>query len=328
MQSSWSGTQYSLPPQTGEPALAIKGWITDASAKDLARRGGRNLDTLREAAGKRGFKAITLNTKAAATLNQRSSRKTAPNVIGVLKGTTPAEAVIYSAHWDHFGTREPLPTDAPGADRIYNGAYDNASGCAGLLEIAKAFVKSPQKPARSIYFAFVTAEESGLLGSGFFAANPPMPMDKVAANLNVDGVNYLGATKDMIQLGSDRSTLGPMVEAILHERGRTLGGDTHPERGYFFRSDHFPFAKAGVPALSLSEPKQFTASNAAALLKKQEEYNGKDYHQPTDQYDASWDFTGGVDDLKVLAQLGWRIATQPAMPKYNDGDQFAQVRKH
>jgi len=327
VQSSWSGTQYSLPPQPGEPALGIKGWITDVSAKDLARRGGRDLDVMRAAASKRGFKAVVLNTKAAATLNQRSSRKTAPNVIGVLKGTNPAEAVVYSAHWDHFGMREPLPTDGPGADRIYNGAYDNASGCAGLLEIAKAFTKSPQKPARSIYFAFVTAEESGLLGSGFMAANPPMPMHNVAANINVDGVNYLGPTTDMVQLGSDRSTLGPMVEVILKERGRSLGRDTHPERGYFFRSDHFPFAKAGVPALSLSEPREFTGPNAAALLKKQEEYNGKDYHQPTDQFDPSWDFSGGVEDLKVLAQLGWRIAMQPAMPKYHDGDQFAQVRK-
>ncbi|MEY4634386.1 MAG: hypothetical protein RJA55_184 [Acidobacteriota bacterium] len=327
VQSSWSGTQYALPPQPGEPALNIKGWITDRAAKDLVRRGGRNLDTLRDAASKRGFKAVTLNTRAAATLTQRSARKTSPNVIGVLKGTNPAEAVIYSAHWDHFGTREALPTDAPGADRIYNGAYDNASGVAGVLEIAKAFKNSPQPPARSIYFAFVTAEESGLLGSSFMAANPPRPMDKVAANINVDGVNYLGPTNDMVQLGSDRSTLGPMVEALLKERGRTLGIDAHPERGYFFRSDHFPFAKAGVPALSLSEPKQFTGPNAAALLKKQEEYNGKDYHQPTDQYDPSWDFSGGVEDLKLLAQLGWRIAAQPALPKYNDGDQFAQVRK-
>ena len=327
VQSSWSGTQYALPPQAGAPALGIKGWITDAAAKDLARRGGRNLDTMREAASKRGFKAMALNTKAAATLMQRSSRKTAPNVIGVLKGTNPAEAVIYSAHWDHFGTREPLPTDTPGTDRIYNGAYDNASGCAGLLEIAKAFTKSPQKPGRSIYFAFVTAEESGLLGSGFLAANPPMPMDKVAANINVDGVNYLGATKDMIQLGSDRSTLGPMIEGILKERGRVLGADTHPERGYFFRSDHFPFAKVGVPALSLGEPKEFTGPNGAALLAKQEAYNGKDYHQPSDQYDPSWDFSGGVDDLRALAQLGWRVAMQPDMPKYYAGDQFAQVRK-
>ncbi|MFA5908622.1 MAG: M20/M25/M40 family metallo-hydrolase [Vicinamibacterales bacterium] len=327
VQSSWSGTQYSLPPQPGAPALGIKGWITNAAAKDLARRGGRDLDAMRVTASKRGFKAMTLNTKAAATLMQRSSRKTAPNVIGVLKGTNPAQSVVYTAHWDHFGTRAPLPADAPDADRIYNGAYDNASGCAGLLEIAKAFTKTSQKPARSIYFVFVTAEESGLLGSGYFAANPPMPMGTVAANINVDGVNYLGPARDMIQLGSDRSTLGPMVEAILKERGRALGGDSHPERGYFFRSDHFPFAKAGVPALSLSEPREFTGPNGAALLKKQEEYNGKDYHQPSDQYDPSWDFSGGVEDLRALAQLGWRVAAQAEMPKYNDGDQFAHVRK-
>jgi Zn-dependent M28 family amino/carboxypeptidase len=282
---------------------------------------------MRAAASKRGFKAVTLNTKAAATLQQRSSRKTAANVIGVLKGTNASEYVVYTAHWDHFGMRDPLPTDKPDTDRIYNGAYDNASGCAGVLEIAKAFAKAPQKPARSIVFSFVTAEESGLLGSSFMVADPPMPMDTVAANINIDGVNYLGPTSDMVQLGADRSTLGPMVAAILKERGRTLGQDTHPERGYFFRSDHFPFAKAGVPALSLSEPKQFTGPNAAALLKKQEDYNGKDYHQPSDQYDPSWDFAGGVNDMKVLAQLGWRIAAQPGMPGYNAGDQFAQVRK-
>jgi Zn-dependent M28 family amino/carboxypeptidase len=166
-----------------------------------------------------------------------------------------------------------------------------------------------------------------LLGSEYFMAHPPLPAARMAANFNVDGLNYLGPTRDMVQLGSDRSTLGPLVESILKERGRVLGADTHPERGYFFRSDHFPFAKAGVPALSISEPKEFTGSNAAALSKKQEEYNGKDYHQPSDEYDPSWDFSGGVDDLKVLAQAAWRVAAAPEMPKYNEGDQFANARK-
>jgi Zn-dependent M28 family amino/carboxypeptidase len=328
VQTSWSGTQYSLPPQPGEPALGIKAWITNAAAFDLAKRGGRNLDTMRAAASKRGFKAVPLNIRAAATLMQRSSRKTAANVIGVIKGTTnPSEAVIYSAHWDHFGIRDAQPGDKPDADRIFNGAYDNASGCAGVLEIARAFAQSPQKPARSVYFAFVTAEESGLLGSAYLAANPPLPIDKIAANINIDGVNYLGPTKDMVQLGSERSSIGPMIEAILKERGRTLTGDTHPERGYFFRSDHFSFAKLGVPAISLSEPKDFTGPKAEELKTKQEAYNDKDYHQPTDQYDPSWDFSGGVEDMKVLAQLGWRIANQPAMPAYNAGDQFGEVRK-
>jgi Zn-dependent M28 family amino/carboxypeptidase len=328
VQSSWTGTQYSLPPQPGEPALGVKAWITDAAAKDLVRRGGRDLDALRAAASRRGFKAVPLATRAAATLQQRSSRKTAANVIGVIKGTTNAgEAVVYTAHWDHFGIRDPRPNDAKDADRILNGAYDNASGCAGVLEIAKAFAKGTQKPARSIYFAFVTAEESGLLGSTFMAANPPLPADKIAANINIDGVNYLGPTKDMVQLGAERSSIGPMVETVLEERDRVLIGDTHPERGYFFRSDHFPFAKVGVPAISLSEPKQFTGNNAEELLKKQEAYNGTDYHQPTDQYSSSWDLSGGVNDMKVLAQLGWRIAQQTGMPAYNAGDQFGEIRK-
>ncbi|HYB94815.1 MAG TPA: M20/M25/M40 family metallo-hydrolase [Vicinamibacterales bacterium] len=328
VQSSWTGTQYSLPPQPGEPALGIKAWITNAAAADLVRRGGRNLDQLRDAASKRGFTAVPLTIKAAATLQQRSSRKTSANVIGKVAGTSnPSEAVFYTAHWDHFGTRDAQPSDKPDTDRIFNGAYDNATGVAGVLEIVKAFARAPQKPARSIYFAFVTAEESGLLGSSFLAANSPVPVDKIVANINVDGVNYLGPTKDMVQLGAERSSIGPLVEAILKERGRVLTGDAHPERGYFFRSDHFPFAKVGVPAISLSEPKQFTGSGAAELLKKQEAYNSTDYHQPSDEYDPSWNFAGGVDDMRVLAQLGWRIAQAAEIPKYNPGDQFGEVRK-
>ncbi|MGH9384389.1 MAG: M20/M25/M40 family metallo-hydrolase, partial [Vicinamibacterales bacterium] len=326
VQSSWTGTQYSLPPQPGQPAIGIKAWMTESAARDLARRGGKDLDALRKAAVQRGFKAVPLATRAAATLVQRSSRKTAPNVIGKITGTNDREAVVFSAHWDHFGMRPPQPGAPKDADNIYNGAYDNASGCAGILEIAKAMARAPEKPARSMYFVFTTAEESGLLGSEFLVANPILAMDNIAANINVDGVNYLGPTKDMILLGSDRSTLGPMAEGILEERGRTLGKDGHPERGYFFRSDHFPFAKAGVPALSISEPKEFVGPNAAELLKKQEAYNDKDYHQPSDQYDPSWNFAGGVDDMRVLTQLAWRIAAQPQMPSYNQGDQFAQMR--
>ena len=327
VQSSWSGTQYSLPPEPGAPALGVKAWLTESAARDLARRAGKDLDALRKSASSRGFKAVPLGVRAAATLQQRSARKTAPNVIAKLGGTNDRQAVIFTSHWDHFGMRESRPGEPKDADRIFNGAYDNASGCAGLIELARAMVRAPQKPGRAIYFVFTTAEESGLLGSEYFIAHPPMPPAQMSANLNVDGLNYLGPTKDMVQLGSDRSTLGPMLEAILKERGRTLGQDTHPERGYFYRSDHFPLAKAGVPALSISEPKAFTGPNAAALLKKQEEYNGRDYHQPSDEYDPSWDFSGAVEDLKVLAQLAWQIAAAPELPKYNEGDQFANARK-
>ncbi|MGE3887021.1 MAG: M20/M25/M40 family metallo-hydrolase [Vicinamibacterales bacterium] len=327
VQSSWSGTQYALPPEPGAPALGIKAWMTESAARDLARRGGKNLDALRKSASTRGFKATSLGIRAAATLVQKTARKTSPNVVAKLAGTNDQQGLVLTAHWDHFGMRERQPDDPPDADLIYNGAYDNASGVAGLLELAKAMARAPEKPGRSMYFVFVTAEESGLLGSEYFAAHPPIPPAQMAANFNVDGLNYLGPTRDMVQLGSDRSTLGPMLEAILKERGRTLGKDTHPERGYFFRSDHFPFAKAGVPALSISEPKEFLGPNAEALLKKQEEYNGKDYHQPSDEYDPSWDFSGAVEDMKVLADLAWRVAAAPEMPKYNEGDQFANVRK-
>jgi Zn-dependent M28 family amino/carboxypeptidase len=152
-------------------------------------------------------------------------------------------------------------------------------------------------------------------------------MDQIVANINIDGINYLGPTRDIVLLGADRSTLGPMAEAVAKERGRVIGADQHPERGYFFRSDHFPLAKAGVPALSISEPREFTGPDADALKKKQEAYNATDYHQPSDQFDASWDFAGAIEDLKLLAQLAWRVAADPEAPRYHDGDQFAAVRK-
>ena len=327
VQSSWSGTQYSLPPADGAPALGVKAWISEEAAIDLAKRAGKDLDALRRAATQRGFRAVPLGIRAAATLQQRSARKIAHNVVAKLTGENDQQAVIWTSHWDHFGVREALPGEPRDLDRIYNGAYDNASGVAGLLEVAKSMAQATTKPGRSMYFVFTTAEESGLLGSEHFIAHPPLPPAQMAANLNIDGLNYLGPTADMVQLGSDRSTLGPMVEALLKAEGRVLGTDTHPERGYFFRSDHFPLAKAGVPALSINEPKQFMGPNADALLKRQEAYNGKEYHQPSDQYDPTWDFSGGLNDLKLLARLGWQIAAASEMPRYNDGDQFGTVRK-
>jgi Zn-dependent M28 family amino/carboxypeptidase len=327
VQSSWSGTQYSLPPAEGAPALGIKAWITNAAAVDLVKRGGHNLDRLRAAAVKRGFKPVQLSLRAAATLQQQTARKTSPNVIGVVKGTSDQEGIVFTSHYDHFGVRAAQPDDKPDTDRIYNGAYDNASGVAGTLLIAQAMARAPQKPERSMYFVFTTAEESGLLGAEYFAQHPVIPMDRVVANLNVDGINYLGPTRDLVLLGADRSTLGPLAEALAQERGRTIGEDQHPERGYFFRSDHFPLAKAGVPALSISEPREFTGANAAELATRQAAYNTTDYHQPSDEYDPSWNFAGAVDDLKFLAQLAWRIAAQDELPRYNAGDQFANARQ-
>jgi Zn-dependent M28 family amino/carboxypeptidase len=327
VQSSWTGTQYALPPEQGAPALGIKAWMRDAAAKDLVRRGGQDLDRLRAAAVQRGFKAVPLDVRAAGTLQQRATRKTSPNVIGVLRGANEHQAVVFTAHYDHFGMRERRPGDTSESDRIYNGAYDNASGCAGVLMIAQAMARAGERPARSMYFVFTTAEESGLLGAEYFAQHPPIPMDQIAANINVDGINYLGPTRDIVLLGADRSSLGPVAEAMALERGRVVGPDQHPERGYFFRSDHFPLAKAGVPALSISEPREFTGPDAEELRRQQAAYTSTDYHQPSDEYDPNWDFSGAVEDLRLLAALAWHIAAEPDMPRYHEGDQFANVRK-
>ena len=173
-----------------------------------ARRGGQDLDALRATASKRGFSAVPLTVTAAASLTQKTARRTSPNVVGVLTGTNAKEAVVITAHWDHFGVRAPQPGEPPDADRSHNGAYDNASGCAGVLMMAQAMTRAGARPGRSIYFVFTTAEEAGLLGSEYFAAHPPLPMAQVAANINVDGANYLGKTKDIVMLGSERSSLG------------------------------------------------------------------------------------------------------------------------
>jgi Zn-dependent M28 family amino/carboxypeptidase len=327
VQSSWSGTQYSLPPAEGAPALGIKAWITNDAAVDLVRRGGHNLDKLRASALQRGFKPVTLNLRAAATLQQRTSRKTSPNVVGVVRGANEQQGLVFTSHYDHFGMRDAQPGDAADADRIFNGAVDNASGVGGLLMIAQSMARAASRPARSMYFVFTTAEESGLLGAEYFAQHPVIPMDRVVANINVDGINYLGPTRDIVLLGADRSTLGPLAQALAQERDRVIGEDEHPERGYFFRSDHFPLAKAGVPALSISEPQEFTGPNAEDLKKKQDAYNTTNYHQPSDEYDPAWSFAGAVADLKFLAQIAWRIAALDEMPRYNAGDQFANARK-
>jgi Zn-dependent M28 family amino/carboxypeptidase len=154
-----------------------------------------------------------------------------------------------------------------------------------------------------------------------------VPIDQVAANINIDAINPYGPTRDIVLLGADRSSLGPMAQALAKERGRTIGEDQHPERGYFFRSDHFPLAKQGVPALSISEPREFTGANADELKQQQEAYNNTKYHQPTDEYDPAWNFAGAVDDMKFLAQLAWRVAAQQQMPEYNAGDQFRNARQ-
>ncbi|MGH8186507.1 MAG: M20/M25/M40 family metallo-hydrolase, partial [Steroidobacteraceae bacterium] len=248
VQSSWSGTQYSLPAAAGEAALKLKAWITEEGARALARAGGKDLDALRKTALRRGAKPVPLGVSVSGTIAQKVAKKVSPNVVGVLEGTNPKQGVVYTSHYDHFGIRDPRPDDKPDADRIFNGAQDNAAGVAGVLEVAQAFARAGSRPARSIYIVFTTAEESGLLGAEHFAAHLPLPADQWAANINIDGLNLIGPAKDIVLLGAERSSLGAVAQTLAAEQQRIVGPDPEPGRGYFFRSDHFPLVKAGVPA--------------------------------------------------------------------------------
>ncbi|MGH9256978.1 MAG: M20/M25/M40 family metallo-hydrolase [Vicinamibacterales bacterium] len=326
VQSSWSGTQYAIPAVPGVPRLALKAWVTDRAARDIATRAGQDLDALRKAAAGRGATPVPLGIQASATIAQAVARKTSPNVIGVVAGTNPSEAVIYTAHYDHLGMRDRKSGDPIDADRIYNGAIDNASGLSGTLEIAQALAHARVRPARSIYVLFTTAEESGLLGAEYFAAHPVLPAAAWAGNINIDSLNMGGPSRDVVLLGAERSTLGMMASQLAGEGARVVGPDPEPERGYFFRSDHFPLAKIGVPAVSLSDPVEFTGRNPDAAKKLKEEYDAKRYHQPQDEVLPAWDYTGAVDDMRFLAELGWRVANAPEMPAYHPREQFARPR--
>jgi Zn-dependent M28 family amino/carboxypeptidase len=327
VQTSWSGTQYSLPAAAGQPVLPMKAWVTEAAAREIVKRAGRSLDELRNAALSRGAKPVPLGITVSGTIAQRVQRKTSPNVIGVLRGSNTAQGVIYTSHYDHFGIRDLRPGDPPDTDRIFNGAQDNASGVAATLEVAQAFARAGTRPQRSVYVLFTTAEESGLLGAEYFAAHPVLPAAGWAANINIDGINLTGRTKDVVLLGSERSTLGRLAEELAARHGRVIGPDPEPGRGYFFRSDHFPLAKAGIPALSISDPTQYIGKDPAYAKKLRDEYIEKDYHQPSDEYKTDWDYSGAVEDMRLLAELGWRVANDPSLPAYHPNEQFARPRQ-
>jgi len=327
VQSSWTGTLYSLPPSAGEPTLALKAWVTNDAATEIVRRAGKDLDSLRAAALKRGTAPQPLGISVSATIDQKVLQKISQNVIGVLPGTNPQEGIIFSAHYDHLGMAEPKPGEPADVDRIYNGAIDNASGDAGTLEIAQAFARARTRPRRSVYVMFPTAEESGLLGSAWFAAHPALPASAWAANINIDGLNFAGPARDIVLLGAERSSIGTVASELAARHQRVVGADPEPERGYFFRSDHFSLAKVGIPAVSIGEPVDFIGKDPGFAKRVHDEYNEKRYHQPSDEFQQDWNYAGAVQDMRLLAELGWRLANDPAMATYNPNEQFARPRQ-
>ena len=310
------------------PYLKLRSWVTNDAARRMMRLAGQDLDELRRQAASRDFRPVKLNLTASIDLKSEMKRVSAPNVAGVLAGRDPRlrdEYVVYSAHWDHLGIGEPNKK----GDRIYNGAVDNASGVAAVLGVAQALARLPpaERPRRSVLFLFPTAEEQGLYGAEWYATHPLVPLNKTAAVVNLDSMNILGRTRDFVPLGAERSSLRAVVEAVARERGLVVAPDPRPEQGSFYRSDHFPFAKVGVPSISLKEGKEFVGRPPGWGEEKFRAYNTANYHQPSDEYSDSWSFEGMIQSAEIALAIGRRVADAPELPRFNPDDEFAKAQR-
>jgi Zn-dependent M28 family amino/carboxypeptidase len=324
VRNSWGGERFGLVPESNAPALKLKSWVTEDAARKIAQLGGKNLDQLRQSAASRSFKPVTLSAKVDMTLRTQVQRLTSPNVVAIYRGNDPTlknEYVVYSGHWDHLGVRP----DQSG-DNIYNGAVDNATGIAGLIAIAKAFNSLAIKPRRSVLFIATTGEEQGLLGAEYYARHPLVPLQQTVANINLDSMNVLGATTDITPLGADRSTLGKYIDEVAKENNVTISPDARPEQGSFYRSDHFPFAKAGVPAVSLNSGTKFVGHQDKWGEEQFQDYNQHRYHQPSDEYSPNWNFGGMVQQTRLAFWIGLRVASANETPQWNKGDEFERAR--
>jgi hypothetical protein len=326
VQTSWAGEKFELPDD-GAPRVQIKMWATEELSRKLAELGGKNLDQLRASAESRSFRPVPLGVKVSLALANTIAEKTSGNVVGVIAGGDPkrsGEAVIYTAHHDHLGIKVGAKA---GDDVIYNGALDNASGVSAILSVARAFASLKTPPARSVYFAFVAGEEQGLLGSEYLAMHPPVPAGRIAANVNIDGIGWYGKTRDLAIVGLGRSSLDAEVKAIAAMQGRRVDGDQFPDRGTFYRSDQFNFARIGVPAAYLKKGTDVIGKPEGFGRQQEVDYEKKDYHQPSDEFRENWDFAGAVEDVQLAFYLGCRVANGDALPEWTKGDEFEGARK-
>jgi Zn-dependent M28 family amino/carboxypeptidase len=325
VQSSWSGTQFELPAES-EPRIQIKAWVTESAARTLLKAAGKDLDKLVAAARSRNFKPVPLGVRTSIAFTNTLSRTQTANVAGLLPGSDPAlkqQVVIFSAHHDHFGIGEP---DKQG-DRIYHGARDNASGCAQVLSIARAFAALEPRPRRSVLVLFVGVEEQGLLGSLYYALHPTIPAGRIAADINYDGGNIFGRSRDVTLLSSGKSSLDNDVEAVAHLQGRVVIPDQYPDRGYYYRSDQFSFAKVGVPGVYLDMGLDYPGHPADWGRQQKEAWELTHYHQPSDKIEPSWSFDGMIDDAQLGFLTGWLVAQSHEMPTWNAGDEFEGARQ-
>ncbi len=324
VEGSWSGPQIDLQrADNGASRASLEGWITKETAASLMKAAGLDLDAQTLSANRRGFKPVPMTgLKASAKIVQTIKLSKDANVIGVLKGTeAPEEFVLYMGHWDHLGMD---PAQA-GEDKIFNGAVDNATGVAGILEIAEKFASGP-RPRRSVMIVAVTAEESGLLGSAYLAENPPVPLNAIVAGVNIDGVLPAPAAKDIVVIGYGASELEDILKKYAEADGKYLRADPDSEKGYFYRSDHISLAKKGVPMLYADAGSDLVDGGEAAGKALADDYTAARYHQPTDEFDESWDLAGMAASMEILHAVGAEIAGTGDWPNWRDGNEFRAIR--
>ena len=325
VQNNWNTSRLRLDPRgKSEKICDVIGWVSAPAAQKLLTAAGKDTALL-ASADIRGFKGTALNLKLSTSIQVKTNYNQSNNVIGKITGSEyPDETIIYTAHWDHLGIGTPDGT----GDSVYNGALDNASATAGLLELARGFKSLPTKPERTIVFLSVTAEEQGLWGSAYYAQNPVYPANKTVANINMDGLNWYGKTKDVIIVGQGQSELEDYLREEAAKVNRVITPEVHPEAGYYYRSDHFNFAKAGIPALYIGSGVDVIGKESGYGKKMDDEYTKKNYHRPSDEYDAAtWKLDGAIDDLQLLFRIGRRLAYDQNWPEWKPGSEFKAIRK-
>jgi Zn-dependent M28 family amino/carboxypeptidase len=324
VQNSNGGVKLHLDKRGSKAyQLAMQGWVTHSSAVKLLQAAGKDTAVL-HTANNRGFKGFDMGIKLSENLKTKVVFNKSHNVIAKITGTKrPDEYIIYTAHWDHLGVGKP---DEKG-DTIYNGALDNASGTAAILEIARAFKSLKTQPERTVVFLSVTAEEQGLLGSEYYGEHPVYPAAKTVADLNIDGINNFGKTKDVAISGNGQSELEDYLTTELAKSNRYLAPEAHPEAGSYFRSDHFSFAKVGVPSITIDGGIDDVNKGKEYGKKMQDDYTAKRYHRPADQYDATWNLDGGMEDVELIFQIGKRLAFETSFPKWKEGSEFKKLRQ-
>ena len=304
---------------------AVEGWITLEQARKLFAMAGQDFDALKRAAVTRAFEPVSFGVTASMTIRNAIRTIDSRNVAGIVRGSDPRlkdEYVIYTSHWDHFGVGEPV-----NGDKVYHGARDNATGIGGLIELGRAFARLDPRPRRSILFLAVTAEEQGLLGSEFYALNPLYPLASTLAVVNMDSLNVLGRTRDINVTGYGNSDLDQYAEQAASQQGRVVKPDPTPEKGSYYRSDHFPFARRGAPALASGGGVEYLGKPEGWGLKMQEEYTASDYHKPSDNVRPDWDMSGAVEDLQYYWLVGYRVAQAETYPEWKPGNEFRPLRE-